>query len=75
MSRIVEGLSFLAWRDAGRMETPLPMADVDLDNIAHAVVAEFQPLADQKGVTMRPSGAPRAGPRHRSPAARTSYSS
>ena len=49
MSRIVEGLSFLAWQDAGQLETHPPMAAVDLAEIARVIVMEFQPTRRPKG--------------------------
>lgn len=52
LSRIVEGLSFLARRDAGQMNQVLNGAAVDLSALIRTVVAEVRPLAEQKGIVL-----------------------
>ena len=50
MSRIVEGLGFLARQDAGRIEAHPVVEELDLAQIAQAVVAEFRRPARAKDI-------------------------
>jgi signal transduction histidine kinase len=53
MSRIVEGLGFLARQDAGRIEAQPVVEELDLVQIAQAVIAEFRRPARAKGIALR----------------------
>ncbi len=52
MSRIVQGLGFLARRDAGRMGTPLPHEPVDVLALCRTVIADFQAQARDNEVAL-----------------------
>ena len=52
MSRIVEGLGFLARQEAGWMEAPPLIEEFDLKEIGQAVVAEFRRPAVAKGLAL-----------------------
>ena len=52
MGRIVEGLSFLARRDAGQMRQVLNGAEVDLTTLIRDAIEEVRPQADQKRITL-----------------------
>ena len=73
MSRIVEGLSFLAWQDAGRTESQPPVADVDLVKSPALLSRNFSRWPCKRALhsSSRSPGKRRPW----SPATRTSYSS
>lgn len=52
MSRIVQGLGFLAHRDAGQMGTPPPHEPVDLPALCRTVLADFHKQAEDKQITL-----------------------
>lgn len=52
MSRIVEGLSFLAHRDAGQMATPPLLESVNMLDLSRIVVADFYNQARDKEVAL-----------------------
>ena len=53
MTRIVEGLSFLARRDAGQLQATPIRADIDLAALSTQVVDEFAAQAERRRVSLR----------------------
>ena len=53
MTRIVEGLGFLARRDAGQMQAMPVREDVDLAALSRRVVDEFTPQARDRRIALR----------------------
>ncbi len=52
MSRIVEGLSFLAHQDAGQMAMPPPREPVDLPGLCRTVITDFHKQAQDKEIAL-----------------------
>ena len=58
MSRIVEGLSFLARRDAGAIASKEAVSPIDLSVLARQIVADFSHRAQENGIALTLGTAP-----------------